>query len=139
MTSETELLPGTALAPLTRTIELPDMVAYAGATWDWYRTHYDTAFAASQHLPGPLVDGQMLGALLAESVQDALGPRARVRRLAFRFKAMVFAGETVTCTGTVVTVVPGHEGVVVELAHEVRCGERVVVAPASSTVLLLER
>ena len=139
MTPEPELRPGTTLEPLTRTIELPDMVAYAGATWDWYRTHYDTAFAASQDLPGPLVDGQMLGALLAESVQDALGPRARLRRLAFRFKSMVFAGDTVTCTGTVESAEPGPEGLVVELSHEVRCGERVVVAPASSTVLVLER
>jgi acyl dehydratase len=138
MTPETALGPGTTLEPLTRTIELPDMVAYAGATWDWYRTHYDTAFATSQHLRGPLVDGQMLGALLAESVQDALGPRARLRRLAFRFKAMVFAGDTVTCTGTVETAVPGSDGLVVELTHEVRCGERVVVAPASSTVLVLD-
>ncbi|MGH9109627.1 MAG: MaoC family dehydratase [Acidimicrobiales bacterium] len=139
MTPEADLRPGTALAPLTRTIELPDMVAYAGATWDWYRAHYDTAFAASQHLAGPLVDGQMLGALLAESVQDALGPRARLRRLAFRFKAMVVAGDTVTCTGTVETAVPGPGGLLVELVHEIRCGERVVVAPASSTVLVVDR
>jgi len=139
MTPEIAVQPGTILTPLTRTIELPDMVAYAGATWDWYRTHYDVGFAASQHLPGPLVDGQMLGALLAELVQDALGPRARLRRLAFRFKAMVFAGDTVTCTGIVETAVPGSEGLVVEVALEVRCGERVVVAPASSTVHLLDR
>ena len=30
--------------PLTRTIGLPDMVAYAGATWDWHRMHYDTGY-----------------------------------------------------------------------------------------------
>lgn len=141
MTSELTgvLEPGIELPPLVRTIELVDMVAYAGATWDWYRSHYDAAFAAAQQLPAPLVDGQMLGALLAEAAQDAFGPRARLRRLAFRFRSMVFAGDTVTCTGRIESVTGGPEGRVLEIAHEVRCGDRVAVAPASSTVVLLER
>lgn len=133
------LEPGTELPALTRTIELVDMVAYAGATWDWFRSHYDAGFAATQRLPAPLVDGQMLGALLAESVQDALGPRARLRRLAFRFRSMVFAGDTVTCTGRIESVTGSTAGPVVEISHEVRCGDRVAVAPASSTVVVLER
>jgi len=131
--------PGAALPPLTRTIELVDMVAYAGATWDWFRSHYDADFVAGQQLPAPLVDGQMLGALLAESVQDALGPTARLRRLSFRFRSMVFAGDTVTCTGRIESVTGVSEGRVLEIAHEVRCGDRVAVAPASSTVVLLGR
>lgn len=139
MAERVALVPGTELPPLVRTIELVDMVAYAGATWDWFRAHYDAGFAAAQQLPGPLVDGQMLGALLAELVQDALGPRARIRRLAFRFRSMVFAGETVTCTGRIESVSAGPEGLVVELNLEVRCGDRVAVAPASSTAVVLDQ
>lgn len=139
MAETAALVPGTELPALVRTIELVDMVVYAGATWDWFRSHYDAGFAAAQQLPGPLVDGQMLGALLAELVQDALGPRARLRRLAFRFRSMVFAGETVTCTGRIESVTAGPEGLVVELSHEVRCGDRVAVAPASSTAVVLDR
>ena len=31
---------------------LVDMVAYAGATWDWYRLHYDRDFVAAERVPG---------------------------------------------------------------------------------------
>ena len=41
---------------LERTIELADMVAYAGATWDWHRLHYDSAWLASRGLDRPVVD-----------------------------------------------------------------------------------
>jgi acyl dehydratase len=94
------LLAGQALPTLTRTIDLVSMVAYAGATWDWHRMHYDRAFVEDAGFGAPVVDGQVLGALLAEVLQDGLGPRARLRTLDFRFRAMVFAEETVTCTAT---------------------------------------
>ena len=92
---------GDAVPPLERTIELPDMVAYAGATWDWHRMHYDTTLAEASSLPGPVVDGQMLGALMAEQLLDWLGPDAFLTNLAFRFRSMVFAGDTVRCEAEV--------------------------------------
>lgn len=92
---------GARIPSLTRTIRLVDMVAYAGATWDWHRLHYDRDHVADAGLSGPVVDGQMFGALLAEQVVDWLGPSARVRTLEFRFSAMVFAGETVVVEGEV--------------------------------------
>ena len=98
---------GTALPPLERRIALPDMVAYAGATWDWHRLHYDADYLEQMGVAAPVVDGQMFGALLAEHVLHWAGPRARVRRMAFRFGAMVFAGETVRVEGEV-TDVDGH-------------------------------
>ena len=76
------------------------MVAYAGATWDWHRLHYDPEFVAAARLPAPVVDGQVFGALLVELLQDWLGPRCFVHELHFRFKNLVFAGETVRCEGT---------------------------------------
>ncbi|MGW4799368.1 MaoC/PaaZ C-terminal domain-containing protein [Nonomuraea sp. NPDC004297] len=123
--------PGTLIPPLERRIELPDMVAYAGATWDWHRLHY-----APEGLDRPVVDGQLFGALLAEQLQDWLGPRARVVRLHFRFRSMVFAGETVRCTGRVTAA--GRDGLItveqrVEVV-EVAGDGRVAVAPAGATV-----
>jgi acyl dehydratase len=95
------LATGTAVPSLTRRIEAADMVAYAGATWDWHRLHYDAGYVATRGLPGPVVDGQFFGALLIEMLQDWLGPRWRPAELAFRFRNLVFAGETVRCEGTV--------------------------------------
>ena len=86
---------GDALATLERTITLTDMIAYAGATWDWHRLHYDTTFVEEKGLPKPVVDGQMLGALMAEQILDALGPKAFITNLAFKFRSMVYAEDIV--------------------------------------------
>ena len=93
---------GTELPPLERRITLADMVAYAGATWDWHRLHYDPDYLQSKQLPAPVVDGQVLGALLAEQAQDWAGPDWWLRELSFTFRAFVFAGDTVRCTATVI-------------------------------------
>lgn len=120
------LSPGRPLRTLHRRIALPDMVAYGAATWDWHRLHYDAAHARRLGAPAPLVDGQMLGALLAECVLRAAGPAARLVRLAYRNRAPVHAGETVTCSGTIATA--DDAGFSVDLSVSV--GDRLVVAPA---------
>ncbi len=84
-------------APLVRRIELPDMIAYAGATWDWHRIHYDQGYLDAKKIPAPIVDGQVFGALLAEQAQDWAGDGWRLAAMDFRFANLVFAGESVRC------------------------------------------
>lgn len=129
---------GDALPALTRTITLTDMVAYAGATWDWHRMHYDPAYATAKGFPAPVVDGQLFGALLVEQLQDWLGPYSFVSKLYFTFSAPVFAGETVRCEGTV-TEVGGDRLVVAQRVVVVGPDgqvSRVAVGTAGATVLL---
>ncbi|WP_106398860.1 MaoC/PaaZ C-terminal domain-containing protein [Actinocorallia populi] len=138
MTTRTDHRAGDAVPPLERRIGLSDMVAYAGATWDWYRLHYDPEFVRAARVPGPVVDGQVFGALLVEQIQDWLGPRCFVHKLDFTFKALVFAEETVRCEGTVVEV--GEDHLVLE-QRVVVIGpdggvDRVAAAPARARVLL---
>lgn len=123
---------GTAVPPLLRTIELADMIAYAGATWDWHRLHYDAAYLTQHKLDRPVVDGQLFGALLAETVQDWLGPAAFLRSLEFRFASLVFAGETVRCEGEVTEATEAT----ITIALRVLAGdpERVAVAPAHAVM-----
>ena len=116
------------ITPLERTIDLPRMVAYAGATWDWHRLHYDLEFIERMKVPAPVVDGQIFGALLAEMLLDHFGPRAFIRSLSIQFKAMVFAGATVTCEGTVT----GRDDDEVTCELVVRDGERVAVTGAAT-------
>ncbi|KAA1420517.1 hypothetical protein FE697_016305 [Mumia zhuanghuii] len=129
---------GDAVAPLERTITLTDMVAYAGATWDWHQLHYDPAYVAAKKLPGPVVDGQVFGAYLVEALQDWLGPDSFVRTIDFSYRNLVFAGETIRCTGTVTEASPDR--VVVDLRVDVVGDDgtpsRTAVAPASAEVLL---
>lgn len=130
---------GSALPPLHRTLDPAMLVAYAGATWDWYRPHYDLLAARRAGFPGVVVDGQLLGALLAEHVQDWGGPRARLRDLAFRYGAMVLAGDQVQVTGVVTarraTRAAGAEAVV---EQRVSVGGRPVIVGARATVTLGE-
>lgn len=122
---------GDAVPALERTIELTDMVAYAGATWDWHRLHYDAAFAEARGLGAPVVDGQMLGALMAEHALDHLGPGAFIMKLGFRLRSAVVAGETVRVEGEVTGVEPGSA----TLAQRVLVGDR-VAAEGTTTVRL---
>ncbi len=92
---------GEVLPALERTLDLASLVAYAAATWDWYGLHYDPVVVAALGLPQPLVDGQMLGALLAEHALSWAPKNAEVKRMGFRFSSMVFAGDTVRVEGEV--------------------------------------
>ncbi|MFF4880855.1 MaoC/PaaZ C-terminal domain-containing protein [Micromonospora sp. NPDC000668] len=138
MTSRVPPNVGDALPALERTVTLTDMVAYAGATWDWYRLHFDPEFVAAARVPGPVVDGQVFGALFVELLQDTLGPRCFVHELSFTFRNLMFAGETVRCEGTVVEV--GADRVRVDLSATILASEygpqRPAARPAHATVLL---
>ncbi|MFS3126869.1 MaoC/PaaZ C-terminal domain-containing protein [Nocardioides sp. Bht2] len=129
---------GDAVPVLERTITLVDMIAYAGATWDFYKSHYDPAFVAEAKLPAPIVDGQVFGALLVEQLQDWLGARSFVHQLAFTFKNLVFAGETVRCEGTVTAVSDGEVSVDLQVVVCDPQGavDRVAVSGGRAVVLL---
>ena len=92
---------GEELPSLHKQIDLPRMMAYGAATWDFIRVHYDADHARELGFPGPFVDGQMLGAFLAQHVQDWAGPGAFLRKLAFRNRVMVYPGDSLVCGGVV--------------------------------------
>ncbi|WP_244932152.1 MaoC/PaaZ C-terminal domain-containing protein [Nocardioides sp. W7] len=129
---------GDAVPALERTIGLTDMVAYAGATWDWHKLHYDTAYVAEKKLPGPIVDGQVYGALLVEQLQDWLGPQSFVHELEFTFRNLVFAGETLRCQGTVTEVAADRVSVELSVVVVAEDGtdSRAAAAPCRAVVLL---
>ena len=92
---------GEELTPLHKRIDLPRMMAYGAATWDFIRVHYDADYARGLGFPGPFVDGQMVGAFLAQHVQEWAGPGAFLRKLAFRNRVMVYPGDSLVCRGVV--------------------------------------
>lgn len=96
---------GARMPSQRRKITLVDMVAYAGATWDWHRLHYDQEFVRERQLPAPVVDGQLFGALFVKALQDWLGPVCFVEELSFRYQNLMFAGEEIVLDGTVREVV----------------------------------
>src|SRR5271167_4733144 len=127
---------GTPIPPLERVLTQVRMAAYGGATWDWHRLHCEPEYAAARNIAGPIVDGQMFGALLAEALLDWLGPRAFIRRMNFRLRAMVFAGEMVRCEGEVTSIITEEDCDVVRVVQRVRVGERIAVEPATAEIVL---
>ena len=138
MADHIDIVEGAQLPVLERTIDLADMIAYAGATWDWHRLHYDPAYLAEKRVPAPVVDGQVFGAYLAEQALIAFGTRVEIRKLSFRFRSMVFAGETIACHGEVSTTEHTPSGLIVGVAQTILVGERIAVAPAFTEVMVRE-
>ena len=87
--------PPSPVDALTMRIGIADMAAYAGATWDWHRVHYDYRYAERMGLPGPLIDGQMFGAIMARHLTTWAGPAWDISAMQFRLRSMVFAGAEV--------------------------------------------
>lgn len=131
---------GEELPPLRKEIDLPHMMAYGAATWDFIRLHYDADYVRQLGFASPFADGQMLGGFLAQQVQDWAGPQSFLRRLAFRYRAMVYAGDAITCHGVVTGAhIQGAEALVeCDLWMENQDGER-VLQPASAVVRLPRR
>ena len=130
-----EIEAGDELPALEKTFHPARMMAYGAATWDFIRLHYDVEYVREQGFKAPFVDGQMVGAILAQQVQDWAGPDALLRRLSFRNRSMLFAGDRITCHGTVTRklVEDGEALVECELWVENANGDR-VVEPASAVV-----
>ena len=132
-----EVHEGDELPELRKEITLPMMVFYAAATWDFHRYHYDQEFVRKMGFAQPFVDGQMLGAFLAQMLTDWTGDPGSIRQLGFRFREFAFPGDTLTCTGRVTGTEAGEHGgtVTCELSIERQDG-RPVLRPGHAVLAL---
>jgi acyl dehydratase len=133
--SAASLATGDAVPGFERGFTTADLMAYGAATWDWHRLHYDLEYARSVKLPNVLVDGQALGAVFAKPVLDWLGPRAFIQKLSLKYRAMVFAGDTVHGAGEISAIRAEGDHHVVSVAQRLSVAGR-VVAEASVEVRL---
>ncbi len=90
--------PPLVVGPLTRT----DIVRYQGASGDFNPIHHDEQFARKAGLPAPLGIGMLQAGLVATWATDWLGAE-NIRRFRVRFANPVFPGDTVTCSGRIVS------------------------------------
>ena len=123
--------PGDTLPTLQKTFTTVDLFAYGAATWDWHRMHYDAELARSKGFAGPVIDGQMYGALFARVAMRWAGPRAFMTRMSLRIKSMAFAGDTLRAEGSVTAVNGGS----VVLEQRLLNGARVIAECTSSLSL----
>lgn len=93
---------GSEIPPVTKKISLVSNVMYSAATWDFHRHHYDRSFTDSRGLLGTFLDGQELGAFLAQLVTQWAGVGGIIKKLALRYRVMVLPGDVLTCKGKTV-------------------------------------
>ena len=89
---------GDPLAEIRYPVALDQTERYAEASGDHFAIHLDDEFARAVGLPGRIVHGLCTMAFTGRAVLEAAGvddPRA-IRRLAVRFSAPLFPGETLT-------------------------------------------
>ena len=113
------------------------MIAYAGATWDWHRLHYDHEYLKSKGLSAPVVDGQVFGAYVVQAIQDWLGESAFISALDFRYAGLVFAEESVQVSGEVTEVTDQglSLSLKVDVVDEAGTSLRSAVAPITASVV----
>jgi acyl dehydratase len=123
---------GDQVPALTKHCTLTSMIAYAGATWDWHRLHYDQEFLASKGLKAPVVDGQVFGAYVVQAIQDWLGESAFISELDFRYAGLVFAEEHVQVSGEVTDT--SSTEVAISLKIDVIDSNGLVIRPAVTPI-----
>ena len=123
---------GDQLPTLTKHCTLTSMIAYAGATWDWHRLHYDHEYLESKGLAAPVVDGQVFGAYVVQAIQDGLGESAFISELDFRYAGLVFAEELVQVSGEVTEV--SGAGVSLSLKIDVVAANGAILRPAVTPI-----
>ena len=89
-------LPKFVVENLTRT----DIVKYAGASGDFNPIHHDQTFAASAGYPSVFAHGMLSAGFAGKCVTDFVG-RANLRLFKVSFRAQVWPGDTITCSGKV--------------------------------------
>ena len=108
---------GAALPPRTfGPVTLTDIVRYQGASGDMNPLHHDEAVAKAAGFPTFFSVGMLQAGLLSTYATDLFGAE-NVRRFGTRFKEQVWAGDMLTCSGTVqsVTDVDGERRVELKL------------------------
>jgi acyl dehydratase len=117
---------GDEMTPLARTVTQAQIDAYADASGDHNPIHVDPDFARSVGLPGTIAHGMLDMAILGEAVARWAGAYDRVAELACRFSKPLLPGDTLTCTGRVVSVDPVAGTATLQLEATSSRGDRVL-------------
>lgn len=117
---------------------LPNMILYAGSTWDWHKIHYDNQYLEKNLIPRPVVDGQVFGALIVKQVQNSLSNLARIKKMQFNYKNMVFQDEEIEIKSIILKEWVEDNQAFLEVSSTIYVGDRVVILDAATTVELVQ-
>ncbi len=102
MSSIHALATGAHIPELVRTPDPVDLFGFSAAAWLLHRIHYDLPFTTDHDgHPGLLVHGPLQGTYMIQSVQWWLGYKASLMSVKYRHSSPAYAGDTLTCGGTI--------------------------------------
>jgi hydroxyacyl-ACP dehydratase HTD2-like protein with hotdog domain len=104
---------------------LLDTVRYAAAMWEFQRLHFDPAWARSEGLAEPIVQGPLLGTKLSQLVDHwAVDHGGTLRQVRWRNVSQVAVDSDVTLSGRIVER-PDDGTLVLELSLSSAAGDHV--------------
>jgi peroxisomal enoyl-CoA hydratase 2 len=125
----------TATRCLARDLSRADIARYAGASGDVNLLHVDEPFARAAGHPAVLAHGMLTMGLTGSYLTELVGHDA-VRRFGGRFVTPVFAGDTLECRATALSVSPSTTGTEVVLDLRTSNGDGVTVFIAEALTVL---
>ncbi len=99
-----EIAVGDEVTPYSRQVTQEQIQAYADASGDHNPIHLDPEFARSVGLPGTIAHGLLEMGILADAIASWAGGSANVISLSCRFSKPLLPGDTIICSGTVISV-----------------------------------
>lgn len=126
-----QVLPEQSFGPVSMT----DIVRYQGASGDLIPLHHDDEFARAAGFPAAFSVGMLSAGWLASVVTDTFG-ETTVRRFGTRFTGIVYRGDVLTASGTVVGLSTDPDPVA-ELELRLRNQDGHVVVAGRAEVALL--
>jgi hydroxyacyl-ACP dehydratase HTD2-like protein with hotdog domain len=127
---------GTAITPLTVTVNETQMFFFSAATYNGHRIHYDKDFA--RHVEGydnVLVHGPLQAALLSRALTDWIGGDGRLVAFSVQNRAIAHPGQELTFGGVVTGKRSTDGHALVDLDIFCRRGDDVLM-PGTATVAL---
>jgi len=127
---------GTAIVPLTVTVNETQMFFFSAATYNGHRIHYDKDFARDvEGYDNVLVHGPLQAALLSRALTDWIGGSGRLVAFSVQNRAVAHPGQELTFGGVVTGKRSANGVTLVDLDIFCRRGEDLLM-PGTATVAL---
>ncbi|MER5515393.1 acyl dehydratase [Streptomyces sp. NPDC002763] len=125
---------GQVVPPVELTPDAVTLLRFGAVTRNAHRIHYDTAFARSEGLDGPVVMAQLHGCLFHRAAAEFAGAGGQVREVGWQNRAPAHVGDRLVVTGTVGSVDAVSGAVTLDLVE--RCGAEGVVCCRGRAVVV---
>ena len=113
------------------------LMRWSAATENWHKIHYDQKFTLEhEKLPGLLINGSLKQQFLLQMLKAWAGESGWVWKMAFQFRGMNVAGETLTVWGKVTKVENRPEHGLVEMEIGIRNGAGAESTPGKAVIAL---